>query len=59
MRFFPYVTNTQAYQQKLENRKNESLVGLAPVLQICQEECRGPQIIFFRTNSWLVIFATH
>ena len=30
MHFFPYVTNTQAYQKKLENWKNESLVGLTP-----------------------------
>ena len=30
MRFFPYVTNTQAYQWNTENRKNESLVGLTP-----------------------------
>ena len=31
MHFFPYVTNTQAYHRKLENRKNDSLVGLTPV----------------------------
>ena len=30
VRFFAYATNTQAYQQKSENRKNESLVGLTP-----------------------------
>ena len=28
--FFPCVTSTQAYQQKSENRKNKSLVGLTP-----------------------------
>ena len=27
---FPFLTNTQAYQQKSENRKNESLVGSTP-----------------------------
>ena len=37
MRFFQYVTNTQAYQQKSENQKNESLVGLTPVLIFCPE----------------------
>ena len=30
--FFPYVTNTQAYHQKSETRKNESLVRLTPEL---------------------------
>ena len=30
--FFPYVTNTQAYQRKSETRKNESLVRLTPGL---------------------------
>ena len=29
MRFFPYVTNTQAYQRKSENEEKQSLVGLA------------------------------
>ena len=28
--FFSYATNSQAYQQKSENRKNESLVGSTP-----------------------------
>ncbi len=28
--FFPYVTNTQAYQRKSENEEKQSLVGLAP-----------------------------
>ena len=30
--FFSYATNSQAYQQKSENRKNESLVRLTPGL---------------------------
>ena len=30
--FFPYVTNTQAYQRKSETRKNESFVRLTPGL---------------------------
>ena len=30
MCFFPYVTNTQAYQQKSEKLKNESLLGSTP-----------------------------
>ena len=28
--FFSYGTNSQAYQRKSENRKNESSVGLTP-----------------------------
>ena len=32
MRFFAYVTNTQAYQRKSEIWKNESLVRLTPDL---------------------------
>ena len=31
---FSYATNSKAYQQKLANRKNESLVGLTPDLQL-------------------------
>ena len=32
--FFSYATHSQAYQQILENRKNESLVGLTPSVAV-------------------------